>query len=95
MITEVGIYSLDVYRWIFVLSSVVAIYFLAKRMKANSKKGYGYFAITYFIILFLFYLSRFFDFPSSVSIVNALSNMIHLFSSIIIFFTAYSFLEDG
>jgi len=95
MITEVGIYSLDAHRWIFVVSSVIAIYLLIKRMKSNNKKGYGYFAITYFVVLFLFYLSRFFNVPSSIIIVNALSNMIHLFGSIVIFFTAYGLLEDG
>jgi hypothetical protein len=77
---------MGIYRIFFVvLSSVAFLFLLYKAIKNKSKRGYLAPALIYFVILFIFYVTRLLNIPSDVYIVNIISNMIHLLACILIF----------
>lgn len=76
----------EVYRFIFIsISGAAFFYLLYKTVKNKRKRGNTIFALTYFGVLFAFYILRLCHIPEDIYIANMISNTIHLLAAIFIF----------
>lgn len=86
---------MEMYQYGFMLSSLLAIVILIYTMNKNPKKrGYAYFALIYFVMIFIFYFLRLFNIPADPIFANLFSNFIRTLGAMFIFYIAYSLMKE-